>query len=65
MSKLLYKASRIHRLKVTQKNLGRINHPFLAIVQKLHPFLNISKMLRTQRDSNAIEARTISVSLNT
>lgn len=45
--------------------LGSINYPFLAIVQKLHPFLNTPNILRTQKDSNTIEARTISVSFDT
>lgn len=52
-------------MKSDLEKLGSINYPFLTIVQKLHPFLNISKILRTQKDSNTIEARTISLSFDT
>lgn len=49
-------------MKSDLEKLGSINYPFLTIVQKLHPFLNIPK---NQKDSNTIEARTISLSFNT
>lgn len=43
--------------------LGSIDHPFFAIVQKLQPFLNISLILRRQKDTG--EARTTSSSFDT
>jgi len=46
------------------KKLGSISYPSIAIMQKLHPFWNTSKMLRTQQDSNTTEARTISLSFD-
>lgn len=50
-------------MKTHLEKLRSINHPLLASVSKLQPFLNTSKSLILREDSNMIEARIFPVSL--